>query len=131
MGKIIVVLASILIVSAYTAHSARQSSAVISHRANEIGKYLIEKIALSSQKTENRQIVFLGKAVRSKFKSLSNSLREGYRTKVIDSDLTAPHGDGSASHHIIIFNDQKKLLALRLRYDERLDKFHILGFVSY
>jgi hypothetical protein len=43
-------------------------------------------------------------------------------------DEPPPLGDGTATHRVYIRNLDDKFIALRLRYDSNLRKFHLLGF---
>lgn len=43
-------------------------------------------------------------------------------------DVPAPIGDGTASGHVILINQKRERLGLRLKYDEALHKYRVLGF---
>lgn len=43
-------------------------------------------------------------------------------------DEPPPIGDGTATHRVYIRNFKEDSIALRLRYEPKLKKFHVLGF---
>jgi hypothetical protein len=51
-----------------------------------------------------------------------------YRDTFQSGDEPAPIGDGTATHRVYIRNFNDEILALRLRHDPKLKKFHVLSF---
>jgi hypothetical protein len=51
-----------------------------------------------------------------------------YREALRRGDEPAPVGDGTATHRVYMGNVNDQYLALRLRYDQSLNKFHVVGF---
>lgn len=48
--------------------------------------------------------------------------------KASHGDVPAPIGDGTASGHVILINQKRERLGLRLKYDDAQNKYHVLSF---
>ncbi len=63
----------------------------------------------------------------AKLAAMSADIQKGYTIEVRDGDAPYPLGDGRGTHHVLIRTGVTGL-GLRFRYDNQLDKFHILGY---
>ena len=82
----------------------------------------IAKVLLNDLQSED--IVHLGSSTKSKLEELPKDVKINVRI----GDATAPIGDRKADACIFYSTKQKKLLGLRMKYDIRRNKFHIMGY---
>ena len=94
-----------------------------------------ERIAMSTRwlaqdlqpKTNSALLVSITPALNQalrEFLTTPTAYVETYR----DGDEPGPIGDGAASHRVYMRNEKDQIVALRLKYDQKLKKFHFLGF---
>ncbi|TDX51513.1 hypothetical protein [Orenia marismortui] len=88
--------------------------------------------AIHNESVESELIVFVGEGIKNKFRSLSDKLKKEYEIIYKRGDAPHPTGEkfnlGVNKCILTIKNQSGELLALRLKYDNKLNKFHILGF---
>lgn len=99
----------------------RQEARGILEKAKLAGEYLIQNKNLN-----NQYIVNIGPKLIQKLDEISQKENKKYMIKTFSGDVE--QGDSTATHHILISNGQDNVLGIRLKYDKKLDKFHILGF---
>jgi hypothetical protein len=90
-----------------------------------------EITSLNSQHPEDTlvaDVVEVGKGLKEQLKQLQTHATQ-YTFEVKTGDLDKPYGDGSADC-ILIIHTGNDTLALRLRYNDTLDKFDILGWTT-
>ena len=73
-------------------------------------------------------IVFIGNELKEKIHTIKEKATK-FEYLVKKGDLEKPYGDASADAVLSIISDYKGL-KIRLKYDEELDKYHILGWMT-
>ena len=98
--------------------------------AKEIGDYLISATidgSLNSINPKNHPgIVLVGKSLKNQLNELKPKFSNDCITEVQKGD--AGVGDGTATHHIFLVCGETRLIGIRLKYDEKYNSFHILGY---
>ena len=98
--------------------------------AKEIGNYLISATLdgnLNSTDPKNHpNIVLVGQSLKNKLTELKPRFSKNCVTEVEKGD--ADVGNGTATHHLFLVCGETKLIGIRLKYDEKYNSFHILGF---
>jgi hypothetical protein len=81
---------------------------------------------LESQ-TNSARLVSLSPTLRNALNELLTT-PTAYDETFRFGDEPAPGGDGTATHRLYIRNSKEDCIALRLKYNSKLKKFHVLSF---
>ncbi len=97
-------------------------------RAKHLGLSLCAAAVAQDDTARVHEAVAVGPDLRAKLRELGPKLAPGYGVEVLAGD-PAP-GDGSASHQVKLLAGSAAVLTVRLRYDAKVDAFHVLGFFT-
>jgi len=95
-----------------------------------LGNELIASLK-NGENISSAYAVYIGEDLRSALNTKRYSFIKGYTVDCYPGDASYPFGDGKAQYQLIMKGDNKaKPIILRLKYDNDLKKFHILGFYT-
>jgi len=98
------------------------------NRIVEIGRSIISFDASRNERLNVPDLVYIGDHLIEKVLFLKGRSKH-YSFKVDRGDLKKPLGDGTADYILRIKTDFEES-GIRLNYDRRLDKYHILGWAA-
>jgi len=102
----------------------------IENKAVTLGEDLVSCV-IEDKEIFSEYAVYIGEKLQLALQEKRQEFLIGYEIEFCKGDLKFPYGDGKAQYRIIIYSSKKEeLLTLRLKYDKKEAKFHILGFVS-
>ncbi|NLY88170.1 MAG: hypothetical protein GX085_00885 [Firmicutes bacterium] len=102
----------------------------IKNKAIGLGDHLVSCV-IENREISSKYAVHIGESLQLALQEKKEEFIEGYEIEFRKRDMEFPYGDGKARYRIIIYSSKKeKLLTLRLKYDKKEAKFHILGFAS-
>ncbi len=95
-----------------------------------LGDELISCV-IENKDISSKYAIFVGEKLQLVLQENDEEFKMGYEIEFHKGDLKFPYGDGKAHYRIIIISSKgEELLTLRLKYDKKQAKFHILGFLS-
>ena len=125
----LVVLTVIFCLGFFVYHGITQSS-----RIKDFALVLGNELIASLQDGENissEHAVFIGEHLRSILNARKQDFIMGYTIDCYHGDANYPLGDRKAQYRLIIrTNNKTEPITLRLKYDNNIKKFHILGFYT-
>jgi len=109
---------------------------IVSCQQNELDKDRIVEIGKKLTQTDFTQldfkqisdIVIVGNGLREKITELQKKATE-FEFGIKVGDLEEPFGDSKADGILTIKTDYKNI-GIRLKYDKKMDKYHILGWMT-
>jgi hypothetical protein len=81
---------------------------------------------MSIDSANQHNIINIGNSLKNTLHRLKDEFNSSCYTKVLTGDSNV--GDGTASHHIFIICGGQKKIGIRLKFDEKIKAFHILGY---
>ncbi len=99
-----------------------------------LGERLMESVVehpeiLLNKKRDFEGVVIIGEGLAAQLFNLASTFREGCTSEAI-AGPSPVHGEFWDTHHLYFVCDGKRALGIRLKYEKRIDKFHIRGFWS-
>ncbi len=82
-----------------------------------------------NQKRDFEGVVIIGDGLADRLFNLASTFREGCSSEAF-SGPSPVHGQFWDTHHLYFVCEGKKILGVRLKYQNRIDKFHIRGYWS-
>lgn len=109
---------------------ACHSTNSVTPRATSVGERLLDAgvSGRAAELSANRtfpDVVWIGPNLARKLDSLAAFQLDECSVGIQSGDHLKDH---EASHHLVLSCDQSERLGIRLRFDKKLNKFHILGF---
>ncbi|OHD54917.1 MAG: hypothetical protein A2014_09900 [Spirochaetes bacterium GWF1_49_6] len=106
----------------------------LTEKARDLGVFLCEGSFTNtlSELISNKNIPLLVEIdtnIISELYKYSQEFWQDYTVNAYEGDNE--HGDGSATHYLILKSKDREIMDIRLRYDTSLKKFYILNFTSY
>lgn|SRR5690554_1275906 len=123
MGPFVYILSFVMILFPFNTEE-------IKNKAIELGDDLVSCV-IENKEISSKYAVYIGEKLQLALQENKQEFIIGYEIEFRKGDLKFPYGDGKAQYRITINSSKKEeLLTLRLKYDKKEAKFHILGFVS-
>jgi len=103
---------------------------LIKKQALELGSELVQT-TIQNNKASSKYAIFIGEELHLAMNKYKKDFIIGHDIQFFKGDLKYPYGDGKAEYRIVVYSSNgKELLSIRLKYDRKKEKFHILGFKS-
>ena len=98
-------------------------------RITNIGVELISSNFHQNKPYTIEDVVFIGNGLKERVQFINESATK-FKYSVGKGGLEKPYGDDKADAVLTINSDYEDL-KIRLKYDEELDKYHILGWMTW
>jgi hypothetical protein len=105
-----------------------QKTELDNERIIAIGKKLTQTEWIQSDYKQISDIVIIGDGLRNKMTELQKNTTE-FEFGIKTGDFKEPFGDNKA-YGILTIKTEYKKIGIRLKYDNDLDKYHILGWMT-